>query len=123
MFIKQPFDSFLGFQYERLSEDRVRVTLPVQDLFVNSAGVIHGGVISSLADVAMSNLLPADEEGIQQIVTVDLNVSFLRGATGKTLIADAELVKTGKTLIHAACMIYGEDGTAVASAKGVFFRK
>ena len=123
MFIKQPFDSFLGFQYERLSEDRVRVTLPVQDLFVNSAGVIHGGVISSLADVAMSNLLPADEEGIQQIVTVDLNVSFLRGATGKTLIADAELVKTGKTLIHATCMIYGEDGTAVASAKGVFFRK
>ncbi|WP_040225746.1 PaaI family thioesterase [Bhargavaea cecembensis] len=122
MFINQPLDSFLGFQYERLSDDRVRVTLPVQDLFINSAGVIHGGVISSLADVAMSNLLPADEEGVQQMVTVDLNVSFLRPATGSRLIAEAEVVKEGRTLIHAACRIEDDRGRTVSTARGIFCR-
>ncbi|MET3574407.1 PaaI family thioesterase [Bhargavaea ullalensis] len=123
MFINQPFDSFLGFRYDRLSDDRVRVTLPVQDLYVNSSGVIHGGIISSLADVAMSNLVPADEEGVQQMVTVDLGVSFLRGATGGSLRAEAEIVKHGRTLVHAACTVYDEEDRAVATAKGVFFRK
>lgn len=122
MFINQPLDSFLGFQYKRLSDDRVRVTLPVQDLFINSTGVIHGGVISSLADVAMSNLLPADEEGVQQMVTVDLNVSFLRPATGSRLIAEAEVVKEGRTLIHADCRIEDDRGRTVSTARGIFCR-
>ena len=44
MFIKQPFDEFLGFQYKRLDDGQVQIIMPVQDLFINSAGVIHGGL-------------------------------------------------------------------------------
>ena len=55
--IKQPFDEFLGFEYERGSPTRMRVRLPVQPLHVNRAGVIHGGIISSLVDVAMQTWL------------------------------------------------------------------
>jgi acyl-CoA thioesterase len=122
MFIKQPFDEFLGFEYKRVDDNNLQLRLPVQDLIVNSAGVVHGGVISSLADVAMSNLIPANENGIQRILTVDLNVSFLKPATGSYLIANARIEKQGKTLIHTECLIFNDKQELVAKSKAILFR-
>lgn len=122
MLIKQPFDEFLGLEYTKIDENNMQVTLPVQDLFINSAGVIHGGIISSLADVALSNLIGANEEGVQQVVTVDLNVTFIKPATGTYLMAHSKIVKSGRTLIHTECSIYNDQQETVATAKAILFR-
>lgn len=122
MFIKQPFDEFLEFSYERVSDEEVHIKLKVKDLYVNSVGVIHGGIISTLADVAAANVIRADEDGQQKAVTVDLNVSFLRPATGSFLVAKAEAVKEGRTLIHTLCSIYNDQDEMVAQSKAVLFR-
>lgn len=122
MFIKQPFDEFLELKYNKLDDHNLEIILPVQDLFINSAGVIHGGIISSLADVAVSNLLPANEDGVQQAVTVDLNVSFLKPATGTYLMANAKIEKLGRTLIHTECSIYNDKQEIVAKSKAILFR-
>nr|WP_276531332.1 PaaI family thioesterase [Fictibacillus nanhaiensis] len=121
VFIQQPFDEFLGLQYERIDEKSVRVVLPIKRLYLNSLGVVHGGIISSLADVAMCNTIEADENKIQKVVTVDLNVTFLKGAKGDCLLAHAHLVKEGRNLTHADCLIYDEEDQLIAKAKGVFF--
>lgn len=123
MFIKQPFDEFLGFQYERVDERNIMVTLPIKPLYINSAGVVHGGIISSLADVAMCNTMEADEDNIQKVVTLDLNISFIKGAKGNHLVAKAQLVNEGKTLSHVDCYIYDDQDTMVARAKGIFYRR
>ncbi|WHY92518.1 PaaI family thioesterase [Neobacillus cucumis] len=121
MFIKQPLDEFLGFQYERVDENRIKVTLPIQPLYVNSVGVVHGGIISSLADVAMCNVIAANEDGTQRVVTTDLNVTFLKGAMGEYLIAHAHVFKQGRTLTHAECSIYDDHEKLVAKAKAILF--
>ncbi|PWW20493.1 acyl-CoA thioesterase [Cytobacillus oceanisediminis] len=120
MLIKQPFDEFLKFHYERIDETHLKVTLPIQPLFINSAGLVHGGIISTLADVAMGNIFKPDENHMQTVVTADLKVSFLRGATGEYLIADALLVKRGRTLNHTDCLIYNDQDQLVAKASGIF---
>ena len=120
MFIQQPFDEFLGFQYVRTNEKEIKVTLPIKDLFLNSVGVVHGGVISSLADVAMCNTIQTDGCGVQKVVTVDLKVTFLKGAKGKNLVACAELIKSGRTLTHVDCFIYDDNERLVAKANGVY---
>ncbi|GLB61028.1 PaaI family thioesterase [Cytobacillus sp. NCCP-133] len=120
MLIKQPFDEFLSFHYERVDETQMKVTLPIQPLFINSAGLVHGGIISTLADVAMGNIFRPDENNMQTVVTADLKVSFLRGATGEYLIADAHLVKRGRTLNHTDCLIYNNENQLVAKASGIF---
>ena len=122
MFIKQPFDEFLGFEYERLDDSRLQIRMPIRELFINSAGIVHGGVISALADVAMSNLVPADPNGVQQTVTVDLNVSFMRPASGASLLAEARIEKQGRTLVHAECSICNDKRELVAKAKAILFR-
>ncbi|MGG5252366.1 PaaI family thioesterase [Neobacillus sp. SM06] len=121
MFIRQPFDEFLGFQYERLNKDSIKIVMPIQSLFLNSVGVIHGGIISSLADVALCNTLGATEDGKQKAVTVDLDVTFIKGAKGNKLAAIAKLVKTGRSLSHAECHIYDDQENLVAKAKAILF--
>jgi uncharacterized protein (TIGR00369 family) len=123
MFIKQPFDEFLGIEYKKIDDDHLQLRLPIKDLFVNSAGVVHGGIISSMADVAVSNLIPANENGIQQALTVDLNVSFLKPATGTYLIANAQIERKGRTLIHTECSIFNDKQELVAKSKAILFRK
>ncbi|MFS0646472.1 PaaI family thioesterase [Siminovitchia sp. 179-K 8D1 HS] len=122
MFIKQPLDEFLGFQYKKRDDQHLEITVPIQDLFINSAGVVHGGVISSLADVAMTNLVPANEAGVQRALTVDLNVSFLKPAAGSQLTAKARIEKAGKTLVHTECLIYNDQEELVAKSKAILFR-
>ncbi|WP_255472948.1 PaaI family thioesterase [Planomicrobium sp. CPCC 101079] len=86
-FIRQPFDEFLEMKYERTTENSVKVTLPVNPLFVNSIGVIRGGIISALADVALFNTVVPDTKGKQTVVTVDLSVTFLKAAKSDFLTA------------------------------------
>jgi len=120
LFIQQPFDEFLGLQYERVNETSIKVTLPIQPLLLNTVGVVHGGIISSLADVAMCNTFEVDENNKQTVVTVDLKMTFIKKAMGNFLIANAFKIKKGKTLSHADCLIYDENNNLVAKATGIF---
>ncbi|MGG1575041.1 PaaI family thioesterase [Fictibacillus sp. NRS-1165] len=121
MFIKQAFDEFLDLEYERVDRKTVKVRLPVKPLYRNSVGVVHGGIISSLADVAMCNTIEPNENNQQKVVTVDLNVSFLKGGTGDYLVAHAQVVKEGRTLTHAECQIFNDQDVMVAKASAVLF--
>jgi uncharacterized protein (TIGR00369 family) len=119
-YFNNALDDFLGCQYERLSDTNLKVILPIQPLFLNTIGVVHGGIISTLADIAMGNTSKAAANNEQSVVTVDLKTSFLKGAAGKYLIADAHLIKKGRTLNHVDCFIYDDMNVLVAKASGIF---
>ena len=91
--IENAFDKLLECEYERKSETNLTVFLPIQPLFINSLGIAHGGIISSLADIAMGNSFDVDENNRQTVVTVDLKTTFIKAAKGRFLIADAHVVK------------------------------
>ena len=118
--IENAFDELLKCEYERISETNLKMTLPIQPLFINSVGVVHGGIICSLADIAMGNSFEVDENYRQTVVTVDLKTTFIKAAKGRFLTADAHLVKKGRTLNHIDCFIYDENNNLVAKANGIF---
>lgn len=122
MFIKQPFDEFLGFEYEKLEENSVKVALSIKPLYLNSVGVVHGGILSTLADVAMCNTVEPDEHQRQTVVTADLDMTFLKGAKGEYVVAYARIVKKGRTLTHVECTIYDDQENMVAKAKAILFQ-
>lgn len=119
-FVDCPFDAFLKVKYERVSETNLKVTMPIEPLYLNSIGVVHGGIICSLADIAMGNIFGADENNNQKMVTADINTTFLKPAKGKFLIADAVVTKKGRTLNYLDCFIYNDQNEVVAKAKGIF---
>jgi uncharacterized protein (TIGR00369 family) len=122
-YIKNAFDHLLNCKYEKISDTNLKVILPVQPLLLNTVGYVQGGIISLLADLAMGNIcntFQEDQKTLQSVVTVDLKTTFLKGAKGEFLTADAHLIKMGRTLNHVDCNIYNDQNELVAKATGIF---
>lgn len=88
----------------------------------NPIGKLHGGALTSLADYAMGmayiSLLPDSEV----FGTVELKVNFLRPIENATLIAEAEVVKNGKTIGLVECTVRTKEGDLVSRAYSTCMR-
>lgn len=85
----------------------------------NPLGLIHGGLITSMADAAMGNAIRT--LGIAG-VTVDLSVALIAAARlGDTIIARAKVLKSGKSMIFAEAEVHSGD-TLLAHSKATFYK-
>lgn len=115
---KIPFVQHLGLLTEALGEGTARLSMPLPQHFTNSFGTAHGGVIMSLLDVALctaARTLHPDSIGV---VTIDLSTSFIGGGSGSKLIAEARVMKDGRSLIFVEGEAKNDDGSLVAKAIG-----
>ena len=91
----------------------------------NSRGLVHGGLIASLADNGMGRSWVAamETEGrpaLAGLVTVTLSTDYLGSAKlGQWLATDTHFVKTGRSLCFADCLVRA-DGKPVARANATF---
>jgi uncharacterized protein (TIGR00369 family) len=113
---KIPFLQHLKIQTDALGDGTARLSLPIEPQLTNSLGTAHGGVIMSLLDVAVctaARTLHPDSIGV---ITIDLSVSFIGGATGKRLFADARVLKDGRSMSFVEGEAKNEDDSLVAKA-------
>jgi uncharacterized protein (TIGR00369 family) len=113
---KIPFLQHLKISTDALGEGTARLSLPVEPQLTNSLGTAHGGVIMSLLDVAVctaARTLHPDSVGV---ITIDLSISFIGGATGKRLLADARVLKDGRSMSFVEGEAKNEDNSLVAKA-------
>ncbi len=93
-----PFNRFLGIRVLEVGDEGVRLSLPFRPEFVGDPlrPALHGGVISTLADVAGGMAMWADiEDPAARVATIDLRVDYLRPARLETLDARAHVVRQG----------------------------
>jgi len=82
----------LGFAYEGLDGDRVRIRIPYRADLVGDpdTGVLAGGLVSTLLDHVGGLAVWVALGGFKPIATLDLRVDYMRAATpGRDLIAEA----------------------------------
>jgi len=75
--------------YSKRIEDSVILGLYAHDAHCNSRGMIHGGLISALADNAMGLSCSVHHENVTGLVTITLHVDLLglaRKMTGLNLL-------------------------------------
>jgi uncharacterized protein (TIGR00369 family) len=111
-----PFYSFMGFEVDPSTEKAI-VTLPARDGLSGSRGHVHGGAISSLADVAMSRAVRLARPGIQGLATIDLLVRFVGPAYG-LVRAEASVIGGGQSVLSLVSTVSDADGSTVAHATG-----
>lgn len=107
----QAFSRLLGTQLTSFNDEVVELRLPLNDDLTQQNGFVHGGVISYLADNALTfaggtQLGPA-------VLTVEYKINYLRPAVGVALIARATVVYAGKTTATCRCDVLS------VSAEGV----
>ncbi len=92
------FEHSLAIRVVRKHRDGVTVEFAIAEGFLNSNGVVHGGVIASIADEAAWHAMIHAYDADRQATTTELKVNYLRPITGKKMTARAYALRRGKTL-------------------------
>jgi uncharacterized protein (TIGR00369 family) len=116
----QGFSQLLGTELSSYGPEGVELRLPLRDDLRQQNGFAHGGVISYLADNALtfaggSSLGPA-------VLTAEYKINYLRPGVGTALVARATVIYAGKTSATCRCDVFCvlDDGTEkmCATAQG-----
>ena len=119
-FRKSPFTDPWEPLYSRRGEKSVAIGLWLAKPHTNSRGLIHGGLIASLADNAMGYSCSQALGWTASLVTISLAVDFVGSADiGQWLAVDCEVIKTGSTICFAQSLITA-DGANIARANASF---
>ena len=113
---KIPFVAHLKILTETLGEGSARLSMPIEPHLTNSLGTAHGGVIMSLLDVALCTAARTLHPESIGVITIDLSTSFIGGASGKKLFAEARVLRDGRTMSFVEAEAKNEDGSLVAKA-------
>ncbi|MCG8393115.1 MAG: PaaI family thioesterase [Pseudomonadales bacterium] len=114
----QPFSALLGTELETFEPGKAVLTLAVRDELKQQHGFVHGGVVSYLADNALTY---AGGSVLGDSVTSEYKINYARPALGEKLIARATVLSSGKKQAVCQCEVValnnGEERT-VAFAQG-----
>lgn len=123
-FYEGTYLQFLGFRLTSWKEGFARLEMPVRNDHRNTVGYLHGGIVSSLLDIAGA---VAGSHGVSNelvSVTVNLNTNFMSPHKGAVAIAEGELIRSTKTLFFAQSkLIDAESNRLCAIATGTFKRQ
>lgn len=117
-----PFQRHMGFYLADWRPDYARFELPVEDFLMNRYGILHGGIMSVLADTVMgyAGCYTGDPENRKLGMTLNLNLNYLGQVQGKVLIAEGFRTGGGRKSFFAEAKLADELGNSVAGATGVF---
>ena len=120
-FAKQQFMNTIGAEIAEVSAGRVSLRLTVRDDLLQQHGFVHAGAIASLADSACGyaalSLMPADAA----VLSVEFKVNMLSPAKGDAIVARAEVIRPGKTIMVCRADVFaitGKDEKLVAAMQG-----
>ncbi len=101
---KQPFSILLGAQLHALEPGRCELQVTVAEHLKQQHGFVHGGVLSYLADNALTY---AGGTALRvPVLTGEFKINYVRPAVGDRLVARAEAVHVGRTQAVCRCEIF-----------------
>jgi uncharacterized protein (TIGR00369 family) len=115
--LASPVARTIGLGLETLDVDRAVLILPFKKENVTVGDIVHGGVISTLIDVAgvAAGISGCVAEGFNGCATSALSISFLAAAKGKTLRAEALTLRRSRRQAVADVSVFAEE-TLIAKA-------
>src|SRR5438477_12673919 len=109
-FDRQGAMRLIGARIGKLGPGYCCVELPYRDDLTQQHGYVHAGIVGAIIDSAGGyagfSLFPSDAS----VLTVEYKLNLLAPAAGERLIAQAEVVKSGRTLAVTRGEVYAEAG-------------
>lgn len=138
IFTSIPFNRMLGLKLDYLNSDHVTMNFDMKEELVGNVlqGILHGGVISSVLDMAggmvvMAHVLhenmdkPVDDlvRIIGKTSTIDLHINYLSPGRGSRFIAKAWLIKAGNKIAFTRMELSNEDETLIATGNATYMTR
>jgi len=116
---RQPFSALLDARLDAFAPGSAELSVPLVPKLLQQHGFVHGGVLSYLADNALTF---AGGSVLGDSVTAEFKINYLRPAKdAERLLAVATVVGSGKTQAVCRCDIFvlrGNERTLCAAAQG-----
>ena len=118
-FYDTPFNRRMQFDLIGRTDRSASVVVRVDDWFLQETGVVHGGIITALADTAAVYALNSELSASESMTGLELKINFLRPATGGggPITACATAVRRGRTIGVCDVEVWQEERLI---AKGLF---
>jgi uncharacterized protein (TIGR00369 family) len=114
----------LGFRYEGLDGDRVRLRVPYREDLIGDpeTGVLAGGLVTTLLDHVGGLAVWVGLKTYQPIATLDLRVDYMRAAIpGRDLIAEARCYRLTRSIGFVRAWAFEDDpADPVAAAQSSY---
>lgn len=115
-FIDDRYAVHSGIVIDEVGEGYARCSMEIKDYHRNARGVVMGGAIFTLADLCYG----AACDG--QACSMTSEINYLHAAKGNKLIAEAHLIKDGRTTVFYEIRVTDESGLLIAFVTMTGFR-
>lgn len=106
-----PFMRYHHMKIAKVSPECSEITMEVHPDGLNIMGMVHGGLIYSLADVVTGITARADG---RKYVTQSAHVNFIGNVSGGTVTAKGILVRRGRSITIVRGVVEDENGKLLA---------
>jgi acyl-CoA thioesterase len=110
----------LGIEVLEYSPGKARARMEITSHHLNSAGILHGGAIFSLADAVFA--VASNSHGTLA-VAINAGISYSKAIRSGTVFAEAEEVSLNPKLATYLIRVKDEKGDAIALFQGTVYRK
>ena len=114
------FARHLGIDVVEYGDGWAKTCVGIEGNHLNSAGIVHGGLIFALADAAFS--IASNSHGSLS-VAIAAGISYFKAESQGTLYAKAREVSLGPKLATYSIDVTNENEDAVALFHGTVYRK
>jgi acyl-CoA thioesterase len=119
-FRKDLFAGFVGIELIEAGNGRAKARMPIGDRHRNGLGLVHGGAIFTLADLAFAAAV--NSRG-RAAVAIHCSISYLKAAAGDVLFAEAEEISCGPKIAAYTIRVTDASGEIIALFEGMAYRK
>jgi len=117
-FSRDAFAEFCGVEIEEVGPGRARVSLKVEPRHLNGLGMVHGGVLFTLADMALA--AAAHSRG-RSAVAVTASMSFMKAGMTDVIHAEAREVSRNRRLATYTVQVTDGSGEALCLCQGTAY--
>jgi len=135
IFTEMPFNKMLGLKLDKLEANEVVMSITMQESLIGNylQNILHGGVISSVLDVAGGLAAAAittskyPDKSLQELAgilgktsTVDLHIHYLRPGKGTHFQVKAYPVHSGNKITFTRMEFHNNESMLIATGSGSY---
>jgi acyl-CoA thioesterase len=119
-FKKDNFAANSGIELLEVSTGYAKARMEIQEKHLNALRTVQGGALFTLADLAFA---AASNAYGNDVVAINVNISFVKAATKGTLIAEAKETSISPKITTYNVNVTDENGDLIAIFQGMGYRK
>lgn len=135
IFSEIPFNRILGLNLDAILDDHILISFTMRENLIGNYmhGILHGGVISSVLDMAggaaamITAIQKHENKDLTQLAavlskasTINLNVDFLRPGKGETFTTKAFVTHSGKRITFTRMELHNQESLLIATGTATY---